>query len=442
GQVLAALFVASVFVPVFYANRVATVYQLLEQRIGTGAKQAASAAFMLGRVLASGARLYIAAIAAALVMFGDLEPLHLCLGVALLTLISIAYSLAGGLTSIIWTDVVQTVVFVGAAVAALVVLWHRIPLPWHDLVAVLEHPSPGAPSKLGLFQFGLDPSAAYTLPTAVFGFALLNAAAYATDQDLAQRMLTCRSAIKGSWSMIGAIAITIPVTLLFLFIGLLLFVIYQRADVMGAAAPTHAADDGREVFLTFIMREMPGGLAGIMLAGLFAVGFTSLLSALNAMASAFVNDFYRRLRPAADDAHYLKVGRLAVVGWGVVLGGFAIACVFWQRAQGQALIDFALGVMTFAYSGLLAVFCTAVFTRRGTSASAVAALVAGAVAVTLLQNAVWPVWAPDAWCAVHLAFPWHMLIASLVAFGVCCLGRREQPRSQVRPQTMTLVTDD
>ena len=114
---------------------------------------------------------------------------------------------------------------------------------------------------------------------------------------------------------------------------------------------------------------------------------------------------------------------LAVVGFGALLGAFAVLCVFWQRAQGQTLIDFALGVMTFAYSGLLAVFLAALFTGRGNARTVIAALLTGCCAIALMQNAVWVHWAPAAWRDWRLAYPWQMLLATALAFAVCCLGR-------------------
>jgi len=236
-------------------------------------------------------------------------------------------------------------------------------------------------------------------------------------------MLTCRSAAKGSMSVIASIAINIPVTLLFMVVGLGLFVFYQRPDLMGDAAPGYMPPGkGQKVFATFILRELPAGVTGLAMAGLFAAGLSSLNSALNAMSSTFVNDFYKRLRPGRDERHYLRVGRTAVVGWGVVLGAFACVCVFWQRSNGQSLIDFALMVMVFAYAGLVAVFVTALFTRRGSEASVIAALVVGFVIVLMLN---WQPWVnEDGVGKLTLAFPWQMLIATSIAFGVACCGRR------------------
>jgi SSS family transporter len=443
GAVIAAVFVAWVMIPVFYRQQVATVYELLEFRFGTTARRAASAMFLIGRVFASGARIFIAALPASLIVYGDLAPRHLAAAIAALSFVGIVYTLAGGVRSIIWSDVIQTVVFLGAALAAAVLLLQRIPLSFGEILAALAQPETGESSKLvaldaglhwSLPQLGFDPSVPYTLLTAFTGMALLNIGAYGTDHDLAQRMLTCRSPAKGSWSVILAILIGMPVSFLFLAIGLLLYIFYSLPEVMGPAAPTYAIDDTRQVFLTFMLRELPPGMAGVMLAGLFAAGLSSLNSALNAMGSSFVNDWYRSAVVGRDERHYLRVGRCAVAGWGIVLGGFATGCIYWQQAAGQSLIDFALGVMAFAYSGLVAVFLTALVTRRGNATTAVLALATGFVAVLLLQPWAWSRWAPEGWTELRIAFPWQIVIATSLAMGVCCLGRasagRGEPPSQ------------
>ena len=432
GAVIAALFVAGIMIPAFYRHRVATVYELLEFRFGKTARRAASAMFLIGRVFASGARIFIAALPASLILYGDLAPAHLATAIAALSFVGITYTLAGGVRSVIWSDVIQTVVFLGAAAAAVFLLLQRIPLSFGEILAVLAEPGAGESSKLAVLeagldwnrpQMGFDPSVPYTLLTAFTGMALLNIGAYGTDHDLAQRMLTCRSAKKGSRSVILAILISLPVTLLFLAIGLLLYIFHELPEVMGAAAPGYGIDDQRQVFLSFILRELPPGMAGVMLAGLLAADLSCLDSALNAMGSSFVNDWYRPAVPGRDERHYLRAGRWAVTGWGIVLGGFAMGCVHWQQAAGQSLIDFALGVMAFAYSGLVAVFLTALLTRRGNGTSAVLALATGFVAVLLLQPWAWVHWAPGAWNATQIAFPWQIVIATSLAMAVCCAGK-------------------
>lgn len=446
GQFLAILVVASFFIPVFYSERVTTVYDLVGRRYGARAKLACSWMFMIGRVFANGARLFMAGIAGSQVLFGDDQPAHIMAGIAAISAVSVAYTWVGGIRAVIWTEVVQTFVLVGAAVIAVVLLLQRIPAPPSEIVDVLRVAPASSGSKLDIVKVGVsstgwwpDFSQPYTLITALLCWTVFNIAAYGTDHDLAQRMLTCRSAVQGGRSAVGAILIGLPITALFMAIGLLLYIYYDRPDVMGGAWPGARPGEAKEVFLTFILRQVPRGLAGLMMAGMFAAALSSLSSAINAMAATFVNDAYKRARPAETDEHYLRVGRASMAAWGLLLGLFACVCVYWHRANadsgGQTLIDFALSVMNFAYAGLAAVFCCAIFTRRGNGASALAALATGFLVVLAMQPMVWPLWTAGlAWLSgsavmdvsnVKIAFPWVLLIAFLLSFGVCALGRRE-----------------
>lgn len=456
GTALAVVLVALLFIPAFYRHNVTTVYDLLADRFGPAARTAASGTFMIGRVFASGSRVFVAALPASLILFDQREPWQMLVAIGAITAAGILTAYFGGIRSVIWTDVVQVVIFVGAAAAAIAVLLYRIPVGPGEIVDALRETPVAGGSKLTILRLGIDPAQprwgfdpaeVYTLLTAVFGFSLLNLAAFGTDHDLTQRMLTCRNAVRGGSSAFLALALNLPLVALFMSIGLLLHVFYRRPDLMGAGAPGPPPEASADVFLRFILDHMPAGLTGLMMAGLFAVGVGSLNSAIGAMSATLVNDFYRPLRPGRDDRHYLRVGRAAVLGWGIVLGLFAGVCVYWYSSSGAGtLIRFVLGVMTFAYAGLLGVFLTALCTRRGNSASAIAALLVGFMAVTLMQPGVWTWWTglfswtratpgdPGDWRLgeVRLSFPWRLTIAVALAFVVCFLGpprpRREAPR--------------
>ncbi len=427
GGILAVCVVAFFFIPAFYRNNCTTVYDVVGIRYGQGARLATSWAFMIGRVFASGSRLFMAAIPLSMIVFRDTEPRHLILAIGVLTIVGVLYTLVGGIRSIIWTDVIQTVVFVGAAAAACAVLLNRIPASSSQIVEALRSTPVGTGNKLTLLNFSTDPKVAFTVWTAIVGFTLQGLAAYGTDHDLAQRMLTCKSAVKGGQSVITAIVIGLPVTSLFMLIGALLWVFYRRPDLMGVASPDYEISSGRDVFLNFILREMPAGMSGLMMAGLFAAGLGSFNSALNAMAAAFVSDVYQKARPERTDKHYLLVGRWAVVAWGVILGLFATLCVQWQKASGQNLIDFALSVMAFAYAGMLAVFFGALFTRRGSQVSAISALIVGFVTVAALNPAtlklIASVFPAAKSMSVSIAFPWTLTIATALATITCVLPR-------------------
>lgn len=445
GGLLAIAVVSVVFIPAFYRENVTSIYELLGNRMGPGAKTAASAAFLVGRVFASGSRIFIAAIPVSLILFGDSgaapPPSQLLVAVAVMTFVGVSYTLAGGLASVIWTEVIQTAILVGAVLVAVGVLWHKIPVGAGEIIDALKQGTATHGSKLEIFDTSLTCSKPFALLSCIVAFTLLGLSSYGTDHDMAQRMLTCKSAWKGGQSAILAILTSIPIIALFLVIGLLLWIFYTRPDLMGSAAPTYALSDSRQIFLTFILREMPPGVSGIMMAGLFSVGISSLCSALNAMSAALVKDFYSPWKPNREPGHYVKVGRVAMVAWGVILGAFACVCVYWQGSSGASLIDFALGLMTFAYAGLLAVFMTALFTTRGNSTSAVAAIITGFVVVAFLQDKVWAVWAvgiplapaadgtPRTLANVAIAWPWHLCIASSVSFLVCICGTRKPLRS-------------
>lgn len=421
GSIIAVFVVAYYFVPRFYSEQVVTVYGILERRFGLSARLTAGGAYLIGRVFASGARLYIAALPASLIVFGDTRIDHLMIGILVMTFAGIFYTWIGGIRSAIWTDVIQTIIFTGAAAAAVWILLMKIPVPISEILHALSEPAPGQASKLTIFKFGLDgfgPKQSYTILTAIFGFTLLNIGAYGADQDMAQRMLTCKNALQGSRSAIGGILVGLPVTALFMAVGLLLFIFYQRPDLMGAAAPAYQLEGSREVFLTFIIRELPPGMPGVMLAGLFAAA----LGSLNSMSSTFVTDFYKRWKPDRTEAHYVNIGLWSVIGFGILLGLFAVFSAFWQAARPETtLIDFALSVMVFAYSGLVAVYLTALFTKRGSSASTTAAIVVGFLAVVVMQSQF----------AKVLAFPWQMTIATTLAFIVAQMGKAKSDEADL-----------
>lgn len=464
GMVIAAFVVAFVFIPAFYRRRVQTIYELLDQRYGPAAMQATSGAYMLGRIMASGVRVFIGAIPASIIIFGDagLEPANLCIAIGILTVVGIVYTLAGGISSVIWTDVIQMGVLLGACVLAVWLIARQLPIGAAETIELLRANS-GSPkgSKLTVFQFGSDAepwwTRSFSLPAVLVGFTLMGIASYGTDQDLTQRMLTCRDEKAAARSVIGGILFGVPSVALFLVVGLLLWVFYQQPEMWrshGLEAPV-VPEDSRRVFLSFIIDHMPPGVSGLMMAGLFAAGLSSLNSGINAMASTFVNDFYRRLAPGRDERHYLRTGRIAVVGWGLILGGFAVVCVFWQTREGElqeksTLLTFALSVMTFAYAGLVPVFLTALLTKRGSTAGVIATLITGFVLVLSMQPIVWDkvydlgqmrdafdaaraedpgIARPFLLGVMDLAFVWKLTIASTIAMGVSlAIGGRTHQR--------------
>lgn len=450
GMVIAAFVIAFLFIPAFYRRRVRTIYELLDQRYGKAAMQATSGAYMLGRVMASGVRIFIGAIPASVILFGraGLEPGNLCIAIGVLTVIGILYTLVGGIASVIWTDVIQMAVMLGSCAIAIGLIAWQLPMSAGEAWSLLAEPGAGETSKLALLQPLSTPDAWWTkpfaLPAILVGFTLMGVASYGMDQDLTQRMLTCKDEKSAARSVIGGILLGVPSVAMFLIVGLLLWLFYRQPEAWaarGLAAPA-VPEDSRRVFLDFIIDHMPAGMSGLMMAGLFAAGLSSINSSNNAMASTFVNDFYLRANPGKDERHYLLVGRIAVVAWGVIMGAFAMVCVFWQTEHGQLkadsrLVTFALSVMTFAYAGLIPVFLTALLTRGGNTPGVVTMLATGFVLVLGMQDIVWvkivdlgamrdafhaeraldpTASRPFLLVLLDMAFVWKLTVASLIAW--------------------------
>ncbi len=439
------IIVGFVFLPAIFRAGTPSVYGLITQRFGTQAGGSAAVMFGIGRLLASGARLFMTAIPFSLVAFGDAGGGSLALSILLVASAACVYTVLGGVRAVIWTDVLQACVLVGTVAIAVSLLWMRLEMPLPEVVHRLD----GA-GKLKMIDWSFSWTNPYTVWGAAIGMTLFLIAAYGTDQDLAQRLLTCRSPRRAALAGIMSNLIGWPVTFLFLALGVLLWL---HTEINGPIVSPLAPEGDRDIFLHFILRDMPSGLRGLMMAGLFAAAMSSLDSALNALAASSTADIIRPWRssrnlPPMTPARETALARWLIAGWASALTLFAMLCAFWQSASGETLLDFALGVMVFAYAGLLGIFLTALLTPRGNTGSAITALLVGLMAVLLLQPFAWNWWM--AWfmgadAPPPPAFPWRMAIASTLAFLTCVSRPRptkqveswppEEPLSSCRMQT-------
>lgn len=414
AKVLGALVVAFLFLPALYRSGSVTVYGYLGQQAGPGAAMAASLAFLMGRLLASGARLFIAGTAFSLILFGNIKSDNLIAAIAVFGIVGTLYTALGGIKAVIWTDTLQLIVVIGAVVAALVLLLQAIPLPIGEVFEALQ-----ADQKTKVLDTSLDFSKGNTL-WAALALTVFFAAAFGADQDMAQRLLTCKSLKQSIGSLLGATLIALPITLLFMFTGLLLYIFYLRPDMMGDAAPAQAVSDAREVYPQFLLHELPVGVRGLAMAGLFAAAMSSLDSAINAMASTTTADLIDPLRKPANRKTKTATPRLLVVLMGALLTAAAIAMVLMYDPGSDTLIPFALGVMGFAYAGLMGVFLCVLLTRRGNTTSVIGALVAGMAVIAASRYVPW-------FSSMGLAWPYWIVLGTAASFVVCSIGPDGRP---------------
>jgi len=321
------------------------------------------------------------------------------------------------------------VLYVGGALIVFFLLWNRIPAPASEIWEGLRH-APGGVDKLRLFDWSLDWSKPFTIWAILTGLVLLNIGNAGLDQDTSQRFLACEDAKAGKRALYLSMWMTIPVVALFMAIGSLLHIFYERPDLMGVSASVMQGFSGEKItiFMSFILSEIPPGVRGLITVGVIAAA--AINSGLISMSAVLVSDFYRpwkeRRGAAVGEHHYVNAGRWAMILLALALFAMSILCFYWQRYTDMPLLEFVLGVMTFAYSGLLGVYATVLFTRRGSTASVIAALAVGFFAILLQQHYVVDSLGLPA-AMKGLAFPWQLCIGAGLAFITCLLGKAKGP---------------
>src|SRR5437667_1979718 len=449
GTILARILVSYIFIKPYYDYKVYSIYEYLTARFGVPTKNAASAVFIVTRLLASGARLYVAAIALALAyeMISGTRPnqtetLWIYIGSTIaIVILTAIYTTLGGIKAVVWTDFIQASIMIGSALVALGLLYSAIPGGWQEIVQ--RH---GGFSVSDFITTGLDPAKSgwekwkgmfeieYTIFAGLIGSTFVTMATHGTDQDMVQRMLTAVDIRRSRRSLILSGIADIPIALTFLSIGLLLWVYYQtHFDPNLPKSPN-------DMFCHFILYEMPIGLRGLLIAGIFATAMGSLSTAINALATSFTRDWYEPyINPGATGEQSLRTVRWARVGFSVLMIVVASATSYFVIVLPNVrIIPIVLGIYGYTYGSVLGIFLAGMLTEaRGNDRGNFIAMIAGFIVVTILSGlpnniegifGTKPYHQPDWLPAMEL--PWWICFGSIVTFSVAVLfrtGRDFQP---------------
>ncbi|HEX7086236.1 MAG TPA: sodium:solute symporter [Vicinamibacterales bacterium] len=420
GYMIGRIAVTLLFVPAYFRGELLTVYQLLGDRFGGPVKQLASGLFLTTRSLSDGFRLFATGLVLAALLlempgiaaqaratFPDVDPtiVLLAASVAIIGVVTIIYTLLGGMAAVVWTDVIQLVIYLAGALVALVILLGQIPGGWAEVTATAA-----ANQKFRLFDFTFDLTRGYTFWSGLIGGAFLTTATHGTDQLMVQRYLCSRSAGEARRALLVSGVLVFAQFALFLLIGTMLYTYYTG---VGSAELAGLTVDGRvqtdRVFPQFIVTHMPPGITGLVLAAIFAAAMSTLSSSLNSSAAAAVADFYiPYTRNRRDPAHYLRVSRSLTAVWGVVQIVVALAAIQLSRR----VVDEVLGIASFTNGVILGVFLLGTLTTRVGRRGAFAGMACGAavmLAVRLLTAVNWQ---------------WYVLIGSVTTFLVGTLASR------------------
>lgn len=379
--------VAAVYIPFFRRLNVTTPYEYLQNRFNTPVRLLASAQWVLFQFGRMSILLYIPSLALSAATGLDLYACIVIMGV-----LSTLYTVLGGIEAVIWTDALQVVILMGGAVLSLFYLGARVEGGFGGIVT-----EAAANDKFHMLNWTWDIAAPAVWVIAI-GAAVSNFSVYTTDQALVQRYMstpTLRQSKGALWtSALGGV----PTGLLFFFLGTALWVFYRQHP---ALLPEEMAGD--RVFPLFIVQQLPPGLSGLIIAGIFAAAMSSVDSGVNSISAAVTTDFVRRFRPGASERFFLRLARTLAVAIGAVGTGIALVLATWEI---ESLYKFFLMVLGLFTGGLAGLFVLGIFTRR---ANAWGSLTGAAVSAAVMAGARFkPSWVPV-----------HELLYGLVSLATC-----------------------
>lgn len=391
GTILARVIIAYLFLAPYFQFKVQSIYEYLTVRFGSRTKNMASGIFLLGRVLGIGVRLYLGGVILVVIwryLFPDVQITIWTYfwGIVFVTAVTAAYTAVGGIKAVVWTDLIQACLMCGAVVFAIFTILHSIPGGLGKVHEMLDG------REVAMFQTGWEATKPfgealrqmlenpYTILAAILGSTFLTMATHGTDQDMVQRMLTAENINKSRFSLIVSGFADIPIVLAFLAVGILLWVYYQVCPDPALPAAHN------EIFAHYIVHEMPAGIRGLIVAGVFATMMGSTSAALNALATSFIRDFYQPyFNKTSTDAQSIRAARTATLVFAALMIFVATGAAYAVLETNITIIPLALGVLGYGYGALLGIFLLGVLTKtRGNDVANVLSMLAGIAAVLVL----------------------------------------------------------
>ena len=396
GYLVARIVISVLFLPQYFKGEMFTAYELMRRRFGERIRKLTAGTFLVLRALAEGVRVFAVSIVISTIL-GTGEVVSI-FAIVCLTLF---YTFEGGMTAVIWTDVVQMFLYVGGAILSFFVILHQIPGGWAHVSQVAH-----AAHKFQVFDFRFSWTAEffsrnYSFWAGLIGGCFLTTASHGTEQLLVQRLLAAKNENQSRAALFSSWVVIFFQFGLFLFIGLLLFVHYSDVH---STAPKPA----ESLYPSFVWNNLPVGLAGLVIAAILAAGMSNLSAALNALASTTVMDFYKpiaaRRNPNQSEAHYLGMAKRATVGWAAILFLIGLIARHWG-----SVLEAGLTIASILYGSLLGVFLLGLLTERVQEKSAMAAMIVGLLLMIAVKQ----------W--THIAFTWYVLIGTTATFLTGCV---------------------
>lgn len=355
------------YLPYFRRLKVASAYAILEDRFNATTRLVASALFCIFMVARMALVLYLPSLALTAVTGIDI---YLC--IVLMGLVTTIYCTMGGVEAVIWGDVVQGCILVGGAIFAALYLWAGTEGGFSGAWQIAADND-----KLRLFDWSWD-YRHVTFWVAILGGGIANnLISYTSDQTVIQRYMTTKDEKSAGRSILVNGFMSVFISVAFYFIGTGLYTFYKTHPL----SLDITMQQGDAIFPYFMMSQMPAGLAGLLIAAIFAATMSTISSNINSVSTAFCTDFVQRFRPATSDAALLRTARRTCIVSGLTGLGIALLMATWDIASLLDYFNTILGLLT---SGLGGLFVMAVFIPRIKGRAALTGFVTGEAAVFLM----------------------------------------------------------
>jgi len=384
GYIVGRVVISFVLLPHYFRGDLYTAYELIERRFGRGLRSLTAGLFLITRAAAEGVRVYAVSIVVAIALgTGEVAS------IAIITVLTLIYTFEGGLAAVIWTDVVQTAIYVGGTIVGLVTILHLVPGGWGAI-----HAAAASAGKLQVFDFTPNPWLPYTFWAGLVGGTFFITASHGTDQLIVQRLLAARSLKQSAKALLSSGVVIFFQFALFLIVGVMLWAFY--------GVPSANFGKADRIYPTFIVTRMPHGISGLLIAAVLAAAMSNLSAALNSLSSSTIMDFILRFRPQTDEGRRVLLSRLVTVCWAMVLFGLAVLAL---QKVGR-VVEVGLQIASAAYGALLGVFLLGVLTKRANQRGAMVGMLFGFGVELYL------------WGWTHVPWTWWVMIGTTVNFVV------------------------
>lgn len=363
GFLLGRIAVAIILLPRYYQGEISTAYTYLENRFGRRIRTFASIVFLITRVASDGVRLFAAAIPLYLLL--NINPVY---AILIISAIALIYTYTGGMKAIIYVDAFQMMIYLGGAAIIIIFIINQIDSNIFSDSNLLSQ-------KLSIINLGFGNSVSdflkepYTFLSGLVGGGFLSMASHGTDQLIVQRLLALQNLRKSQLAIVTSGVIIIIQFAVFLFIGFLLFNFYGMTDMKSD-----------EVLPTFIINQLPNGLSGFIIAGVFAAALSTLAGSISSLSSSTMIDlFLNNKKNELDEKTKLRYSRMFTIAWTIILVGSAL---FFMNTD-KAVVELALSISSFTFGGMLGTFLLGIFNKKANEKIAIISFLSGIIVVSV-----------------------------------------------------------